>query len=293
MREPGPIAFLGLGSMGTPMSQRLLAAGVDVIGFDPQESACATFLAAGGRTATTAATAVADADAGVVVLMLPSSAVVEAVLGDVRRSLRPGTTIIDMSSSDPLSTRRLATELATHDITLVDAPVSGGVSGAEAGTLTIMCGGPEATVSAVTGLLTLLGNPTRVGDSGAGHALKAINNLLAGVHLLAAAEGFAAGKRFGLDPELMLSVLNSASGRSVATEQKLPRFVVPETYDSGFAMSLMIKDMRIATGLADALGGPATLGERAVELWAKAATDLGPQADQTEIARWVLKPPAH
>lgn len=292
MSEPEPVAFLGLGNMGTPMSQRLLRAGFEILGFDPQESARDAFTAAGGRTATTAAAAIADA--AVVILMLPSSAVIEAVLGEdtVRAALRPGTTIVDMSSSDPLSTKRLASELATRGIILVDAPVSGGVSGAEAGSLTIMCGGPEAAVSAVAELLTPLGTPTRVGDSGAGHALKAINNLLAGVHLLAAAEGFAAGKRFGLDPELMLSVLNSASGRSVATEQKLPRFVVPETYDSGFAMSLMLKDMRIATGLADALGGPAVLGERAVELWAQAATDLGPQADQTEIARWILKSPA-
>ncbi|MBC7301877.1 MAG: NAD(P)-dependent oxidoreductase [Nocardia sp.] len=287
MPEQDSVAFLGLGNMGAPMARRLVAAGVDVLGFDPQDSARAAFLAAGGRTADSAAAAVAESR--VVVLMLPSSAVVEAVLADLGESLRPGTTIIDMSSSDPLSTRRLALECATRDVTFIDAPVSGGVSGAQAGTLTIMCGGPAGAVSAVAEVLAPMGTPTLVGDSGAGHALKAINNLLAGVHLLAASEALAMGKRFGLDAEVMLSVLNTASGRSVATEQKLPRFVVPGTYDSGFAMALMIKDMRIATGLADALGGPAVLGEHAVTLWDTAAADLGPHADQTDIARWVLR----
>ncbi|MGW0246176.1 NAD(P)-dependent oxidoreductase [Nocardia goodfellowii] len=288
MSRSQPVAFIGLGNMGRPMSGRLLAAGLDLIGFDPAEPARTALLSAGGRTAESAAAAVAES--AVVILMLPSSAVVEAVLGDpaVTAALRPGMTIVDMSSSDPLSTRRLAETMTEHGVTLLDAPVSGGVSGAQAGTLAIMCGGPPAALSAIADLLTPLGTATRVGDSGAGHALKAINNLLAGVHLLAAAEAFSAAEHFGLDPELWLPVLNSASGRSAATEQKLPRFIVPKTYDSGFAMSLMLKDMRIATGLAAAVGGSAALGEQAVELWSRAAAQLGPDADQTDIARWVL-----
>ncbi|MEU4650227.1 NAD(P)-dependent oxidoreductase [Nocardia fluminea] len=287
MSDGRAVAFLGLGNMGAPMARRLAQAGVDVIGFDPLDSARAALAAAGGRVVDTASAAVAGADD--VVLMLPSSAVIEALLGDpaVSGSLRAGTTVIDMSSSEPLSTRRLAAELATQGIAFVDAPVSGGVRGAEAGTLTIMCGGEADTVAAVEPLLRRLGRPTRVGAIGAGHALKAINNLLAAVHLLAAAEGLAIGKRFGLDPELMLSVINRASGRSEATETKLPRFVLPETYDSGFAMRLMIKDMRIATELAATLDVPALLADRGLDAWTQAAGDLGPDADQTDIARWV------
>ncbi|WP_316574320.1 NAD(P)-dependent oxidoreductase [Nocardia canadensis] len=287
MSDGRAVAFLGLGKMGAPMARRLVKAGVDVIGFDPLDSARAALALAGGRVADTAPAAVADADD--VVLMLPSSAVIESLLGDpaVCGSLRAGTTVIDMSSSEPLSTRHMAAELATHGIAFVDAPVSGGVRGAEAGTLTIMCGGEADTVAAIEPLLRRLGTPTRVGPIGAGHALKAINNLLAAVHLLAAAEGLAIGKRFGLDPELMLSVINRASGRSEATETKLPRFVLPETYDSGFAMRLMIKDMRIATELAATLEVPATLAEHGVDVWTRAAADLGPDADQTDIARWV------
>ncbi|MFC4376248.1 NAD(P)-dependent oxidoreductase [Nocardia halotolerans] len=288
MSDGGTVGFLGLGNMGAPMARRLVGRGaVDVAGFDPQESARATLAAVGGRVADTASAAVAGA--GTVVLMLPASAVVEAVLGDpaVVGALRPGTIVVDMSSSEPLSTRRLAAELGSRGVAFVDAPVSGGVSGAAAGTLTIMCGGEAGAVAAVEPLLRELGTPTWVGASGAGHALKAINNLLAGVHLLAAAEGLAIGKRFGLDPELMLSVIDRASGRSEATATKLPRFVLPGTYDSGFAMRLMIKDMRVATELAATLDVPAGLGERGVEVWARAAADLGPDADQTEIARWV------
>ncbi|MFJ2667669.1 NAD(P)-dependent oxidoreductase [Nocardia fluminea] len=287
MSDGRAVAFLGLGNMGAPMARRLVKAGFEVIGFDPLDSARAALAVAGGRVADTASAAVADADD--VVLMLPSSAVIESLLGDpaVSGSLRAGATVIDMSSSEPLSTRHLAAELATHGIAFVDAPVSGGVRGAEAGTLTIMCGGEADAVAAVEPLLRGLGTPTRVGAIGAGHALKAINNLLAAVHLLAAAEGLAIGKRFGLDPELMLSVINRASGRSEATETKLPRFVLPETYDSGFAMRLMVKDMRIATELAATLEVPATLAEHGVDVWTRAAADLGPDADQTDIARWV------
>ncbi|MFI2557032.1 NAD(P)-dependent oxidoreductase [Nocardia farcinica] len=287
MTDTRPVAFLGLGAMGAPMSQRLLDAGITVTGFDPRESARATLVAAGGLAADTAAAAVAAG--AVVILTLPDSTVVESTLADpaVRAAVRPGTTIIDMSSSDPVSTRRLAAEWAARAVTFLDAPVSGGVDGARTGTLTIMCGGPDAAVDAVAGLLGALGTPRRVGPIGAGHALKAVNNLLAGVHLLAAAEALAIVRRFGLDPDLILPVLNAASGRSAATEEKLPRFVVPETYDSGFALALMLKDMRIATALAATLGAAAALGDSAVDVWARAAADLGPGADQTEIARWI------
>lgn len=289
--ETGPVAFLGLGNMGARMSRRLLDAGYDVLGFDPDADARSALTAAGGTAAPDAAAAVAGAP--FVILMLPNSAVVEATLGDaaVLDALRPGSIVIDMSSSEPLSTQRLSYTLAKRRITLIDAPVSGGVSGAESGTLTIMAGGTETAVARIAALLEPLGNLHRVGNTGAGHALKAINNLLAAVHLLASAEGFAAGRRFGLDPELMVSMINISSGRSASTELKFPRFILPQTYDSGFGLALMLKDMRIATGLADALGVGSPLGQRAVELWAEADAALGPGADQTEIARWVLRQP--
>ena len=129
---------------------------------------------------------------------------------------------------------------------------------------------------------------TRVGDTGAGHALKSINNLMAAVGLLVTSEGVAIGKQFGLDPALVVAMVNASSGQNAATDVKFPKFVLPETYNSGFAMELMLKDMRIATSLASQIGVAAPLGDRAVEVWARAHEDLGQGADQTEIARWTF-----
>ncbi len=143
----GAVAFLGLGNMGARMTGRLIDAGFDVIGFDPAESARRTLIDAGGRAVDTAAQAFRAADR--VILMLPSTAVVESVLDDteIRQTLRPGMTVIDMGSSEPLSTRRLAADLAEHKVTLIDAPVSGGIAGATSGRLTIMAGGPQDVLS--------------------------------------------------------------------------------------------------------------------------------------------------
>ena len=283
------VAFIGLGNMGSPMSARLAAAGYPVTGFDPDPAARQRLTAAGGTTAGSAADAARGAGgAGVVILMLPSSAVVEAVLADpaVAAALAPGTTVIDMSSSDPISTRKLAGELAAASVALIDAPVSGGVKGAENGTLTIMVGGEEAAVERARPLLAHLGSARRAGAVGSGHAIKAINNLLSATHLLATAEGILAGERFGLDPAVMVELINTSSGRSGSTDNKYPNFILPETFDSGFGLRLMLKDMKIATGLARQLGISSRLGEQAVALWEHAADALPPSADHTEIARW-------
>ncbi len=283
------VAFVGLGNMGAPMSVRLVRAGYTLTGFDLSEDARAALAATGARTAETAAGAVRGAD--VVVLMLPSSAVVEAVLGDpaVREALAAGSTVVDMSSSDPMSTRRLAADLDSQGVTLVDAPVSGGVKGAENGTLTIMAGGAEDAVDRLSALFTAMGTARRAGGVGAGHALKAINNLLSATHLLATAEGVLAGERFGLDPAVMVELINTSSGRSGSTDNKFPNFVLPGGYDSGFGMRLMVKDMRIAVDLARQLGVTSPLTESAVALWERALEELPDTADHTEIARWTFE----
>jgi 3-hydroxyisobutyrate dehydrogenase len=207
--------------------------------------------------------------------------------GGLLDALRDGALLVDMSSSEPLRTRALARRVAERGVTLVDAPVSGGVSGARAGTLTIMVGGPVDAATALTPLLSLLGRVRHVGDVGAGHALKALNNLMSAAHLLASSEAILAGERFGLDPTVMLDVVNGSSGRSGSTQTKWPNFIVPRTYNSGFSAGLMVKDIRIALGLAEATGVPSALTERTVELWGAAVDELGPDADHTEIARWL------
>ncbi|GCE44359.1 2-hydroxy-3-oxopropionate reductase [Rhodococcus wratislaviensis] len=281
------VAFVGLGNMGAPMSRRLIDAGHRVIGFDMSDTAVERFADVGGVAAASAESAAAEAD--ITILMLPSSDVVEAVLaGGLAAALRPGAVVVDMSSSEPMRTRALAHRLGDErGVKLIDAPVSGGVRGAVNGTLTVMVGGSDAAVGRTLPILEVLGRPTRVGEVGAGHALKALNNLLSATHLLVTSEAILAGQAFGLDADVMLSVINGSSGRSGSTENKWPNFILPQTYDSGFALSLMLKDMRIATDLARQLGLPSRLGEDAVSRWSEAAEVLAPAADHTEIARWV------
>lgn len=283
---PETIAFIGLGNMGTPMSRRLIDAGHDVVGFDLDAAARDRLAAAGGRAADTPQAAVAGA--GFVILMLPNSNVVESVLDEeFVAALAPDALVLDMSSSEPLRTRALAARLADAGVDLIDAPVSGGVRGAEAGTLTIMVGGSPDLADRATDVLTVLGRPVHAGPVGAGHAAKALNNLLSATHLWATGEAMTAGERFGITPETLLAIINGSSGRSGSTENKWPNFILTGRYDSGFAAGLMFKDMRIATDLAHTLGTPTTLSDAAVAAWEQAVADLGPGADHTAIARWI------
>jgi 3-hydroxyisobutyrate dehydrogenase len=287
------IGFIGLGNMGMPMAGRLVDAGYGVRGFDVSEPARARFAALGGTPVTSAAEAARDA--GLVILMLPDSNVVEAVATDpsfvaalgASAAAAGGPVVVDMSSSEPERTRELAGFLDAHGARLVDAPVSGGVKGAVSGTLAVMVGGGDDDLHRVKDVLARLGTVYHAGPVGAGHAVKALNNLMSGTYLLIASEAMLAGERFGLKPEVMLEIFNASSGRSGATETKWPNFIVPETYSSGFGLRLMLKDMRIATQLAERMRLPSRLGERATALWARAAEALAPTADQTEIARWL------
>jgi hypothetical protein len=172
---------------------------------------------------------------------------------------------------------------------LVDAPVSGGVAGAQSGSLTIMVGGPVDVLDRLRPVLEVLGSHVvHAGEFvGAGHAIKALNNLMSAAHLLASSEALLAGRQFGLDPDVMLSIVNSSSGRSGSTQVKWPKFILPQAYDSGFGLQLMLKDMRIALQLEQEVGVPAPIGQAAVAAWAAAAEDLPAAADHTEIARWL------
>ncbi|SFK77190.1 NAD(P)-dependent oxidoreductase [Geodermatophilus ruber] len=282
------IGFIGLGNMGLPMATRLREAGHQVVGTDLVAENRSRLEERGGVATTSAADVAANVD--VLILMLPSSDVVESVLADeaVAAALRPGCLVVDMSSSEPLRTRALAERLAAErGVDLVDAPVSGGVKGAVAGKLTIMIGGREELVGRLRPVLEAMGTVVHTGPVASGHALKALNNLMSAAHLLVTSEAVLAGREFGLDPAVMLAAVNGSSGRSGSTENKWPNFILPGTYDSGFALQLMLKDMRIATALATQLGVPSRLGERAVELWALAAQELPAGADHTEIARWL------
>jgi 3-hydroxyisobutyrate dehydrogenase len=301
------IGFVGLGNMGIPMTRRLVAAGHQVRGFDTSAEAMRAFAGIGSSGAGGGVTAVAwlgavGEGADAVILMLPDSDVVERVLlgrlaseppnpagpGGLLASLPAGATVIDMSSSDPARTRALAPLCAAAGVTLIDAPVSGGVAGARAGTLAVMAGGPAAAFERLKPVLGVVGSRVvHAGDTGAGHAVKALNNLMSAANLLVASEALIAGRRFGLDPAVMLEVINGSSGRSTATETKWPNFVLTEKYDAGFAMRLMVKDLRLAVGIEHATGVPAAASEAVVAAWEAALADLPAGADHTAIARWL------
>ena len=280
---PGEVVgFVGLGNMGIPMTRRLVAAGYQVRGFDTSAEATANFAGIGSSDAGGGVSAVAELGAvgegaAAVILMLPDSDIVERVLLG-RLASEPEQGLGDSGGG----------LLAAAGVALIDAPVSGGVAGARAGTLAVMVGGPAAAFDRFKPMLGAIGSRVvHAGGTGAGHAVKALNNLMSAANLLVASEALTAGRRFGLDPAVMLEIINGASGRSTATETKWPNFVLPEKYDSGFTIRLLVKDIRLGLGIEHATRTPAVASEAVVATWEAALADLSPGADQTAIARWL------
>jgi len=281
------LGLIGLGHMGGPMAERLAAAGHRVVGFDASPAGRED-AAARGIEVLSGAEEVGRA-AQVVILMLPNSDIVESVAAQlvaIPAAERAVTVVVDMSSSEPERTRALAVRLAEAGIELVDAPVSGGVVGAVGGTLTIMVGGSVAQFDDLADVLGVLGSRVvRAGDVGAGHAVKALNNLMSAAHLMVSDEAAIAATRFGVDPEVFLAIVNTSSGRSGSTELKLPRYVLPGSFDSGFSAALLEKDVRIATALGRGLGLDMTLSDAVHARWEELNAELQPGADHTEIIR--------
>jgi 3-hydroxyisobutyrate dehydrogenase len=291
------IGFVGLGRMGGPMVRRLARAGHVVRAYDVSAAARAQLGDEPGVEPVDTLSGVVDG-ASLLLLMLPSSDVVDQVLGadGLLAALGEGMLVVDAGSSEPARTRALAETLDEVGVRFVDAPVSGGVRGAEAGSLTVMVGGPAEVFTELEPVLRVLGqNLVHVDERvGSGHAVKALNNLMSASHLLATSEAMLAARAFGIDPAVVLEIVNTSSGRSGSTEVKWPRFVLDQSFDSGFALRLMLKDMRIALGLAHQEQTPAPLAEAAVAAWSRAADAMPEGADHTEIVRWLesLEPDA-
>jgi 3-hydroxyisobutyrate dehydrogenase len=286
------VLFVGVGAMGRPMAARLAAAGAALRVADADPDRARTVAGDLGAPAVgPAGLPAAAATADDVVLMLPDSTVVEKVLvgpEGLLDDLRPGSRVVDMSSSRPASTVALAARAARADVALLDAPVSGGVARAVTGELSIMVGADEAAYADALPLLEPMGHDvTRVGPPGAGHAMKALNNLLSAIGLVGASEVLSVGKAFGLDPQVMLQVLNGSTGRNHATEVKMEKFVLSRAFDSGFSLQLMVKDLRTALDLAHETGTPVPIGASALEEWTAALRTLDPGADHTEVAAYV------
>lgn len=283
------VGFIGTGMMGTPIARAMAAGGlrVTVYDIDPAK-ACAAAEGADGLYPVDSVAEVAAQP--IVVLMLPSSDVVDTVVlrQGLAAAMRPGSLLIDMSSSVPDRTAALGAELASRDIEFVDAPVSGGVARARQASLTIMAGGsPSAVQRARPVLEPAASKVVHIGSLGSGHAIKSLNNVLSACGLLIASEASEVATRYGINSQVFLDVVNTSTGRNDATENKLAQYVLSGRFNSGFAAALMAKDLHIAAQLATSTGAPTTLLHALSGAWDAAIAALPAGADQTEVARYL------
>jgi 3-hydroxyisobutyrate dehydrogenase len=286
------VTFIGLGTMGRPMA-RNLAGTVPVMAYDADPRVVAAV--AGHNAITGLADVLEGAGADVVILMLPNSSIVGQVLGDPADQasfcghLRRGALVVDMGSSAPWSTRELAGRLRGRGVAVVDAPVSGGPRNADAAGLTIMAGGAAEDVGRVMPLLEVMGGSvTHVGPVGSAHALKALNNMLSAIGLVGALEVLTVGAKFGLDPRVMLDVINSSTGRNQATEVKIGPEVLDGRFDVGFSLPLTVKDVTTAAELSRSMGLAPEVSAACVRVCQAALETLdAPNPDQSEIAKYL------
>src|SRR4051794_4633419 len=291
LAPPATIAFLGLGMMGRPMAARLAGACFKLRVFDVSQKAVSDFVGAHPQALATASAKAAAEGADALITMLPDGKIVRQALLEgrdaAREGLGAGALVLDMSSSNPVDTQKLARDLAALGVALLDAPVSGGVRRAVDGSLAIMVGGAAADLERARPLLGAMGKTiTLCGPAGAGHALKALNNFLSASGLVAMCEALVVGEAFGLDPGTMVDVFNSSTGKSNATEVKGRQFVVPRNFVAGFTTALMAKDLRTAGNVAKHLKLKVPNLEQAVAYWTGADGKLGKGADHTEIFRY-------
>ncbi len=263
------IGFIGLGNMGGPMAANLAKAGHEVVGFD---------LAAPAPEGVTLATSGADAASGVeaVITMLPNGKILRAVADEIIPAMDKGTLFIDCSTVDVDSARAVAQQAADAGLAPVDAPVSGGTTGAVAGTLTFMAGGPDEAFARAEPLFDIMGQKAvHCGPSGNGQAAKICNNMILGATMIATCESFALADKLGLDRQKMFDVVSTSSGYSWTMNAYCPApGVGPQSpadndYQPGFASELMLKDLRLSQQAAEAVDADTPMGQRATELYAQ------------------------
>jgi len=286
------IGFIGLGNMGGPMAANVARAGHEVLAYDADAARLAQFAAETGARAAASLEELGSCEA--VIAMLPTGAVVREVLlsaqdGGFLRNFHPDLLVIDMSSSEPVGTRELGAELAKHDVRLVDAPVSGGMARAADGTLAIMLGADEETDArrAEPILCTMGARIFRTGPLGSGHAMKALNNYVSAASFAATAEALLTGRRFGLDPAVMVDIMNVSTGKNFHTEVVMKDHVVDRRFATGFKIGLLTKDVRIAVDLAEAMDVETPVLDLVYDRWKGATDRLGADRDNSEaVLSW-------
>ncbi|MFV2034377.1 MAG: NAD(P)-dependent oxidoreductase [Halocynthiibacter sp.] len=283
------MGFVGLGKMGCPMALRLIEAGFALKCYDGDPQRLAPLSQAGAVACAFVADTVQDAE--IVITMLPDGDAVRQVMlgeGSASSAMREGAFLADMSSSAPLATRELGRELEALGISMIDAPVSGGVAKASDGSLAIMVGGQPEYVETARPVFEVMGNRIiHAGKLGSGHAVKALNNYVSAAGLVAACEAVLVASAFGVEPEKFVDILNASTGRNNSTELKMKPQILSEKFTSGFALGLMSKDLSAAADLADKLGLPQSGMSSQADLWAAALEMRGNGADHTEIFRFL------
>jgi 3-hydroxyisobutyrate dehydrogenase-like beta-hydroxyacid dehydrogenase len=280
----GSIGFVGIGMMGLPMSSRLVAAGYDVVAYDIRPEALERIVLKGAKPATSAADVASKTD--VVMVSMPTPDIVRDVVfgkngiasGNRRR------VFVDLSTTGPRVAESIAGDLAKQKVVAIDAPVSGGVAGAEKGTLAVMVAGPKAECEKLKPVFETIGKYFYIGDKpGQGQMMKLMNNLLSATATAATAEALVLGVKAGLDPFIMCDVLNAGSGMNTATRDKFPKAILPRTFDFGFAMGLMTKDVVLALAEADHHKTPMWIGNAVKQTWLQALNREGPATDFTHV----------
>ncbi|MFL6797112.1 MAG: NAD(P)-dependent oxidoreductase [Xanthobacteraceae bacterium] len=280
------IGFIGLGNMGFPMARRLVEAGHRLTVFDLRREPMER-LAALGAEAASSVREVADR-VETVMASLPTPDVVHAIAVG-KGGLIEGNRIrrfVDLSTTGSAMAMRIFATLGEREIVQLDSPVSGGVGGAEKGTLAVMVSGPRAEVAAVEPALKIIGNVFFISERpGAGQTMKLCNNFLSAAAMAATSEAMVMGVKAGLDPRIMLDVINAGSGRNTATESKFPRLVLPGTFNLGFTNGLMKKDVGLAISEAQGLGVPMDVAEAVMRALQLACDEIGPDKDLTTVVQ--------
>jgi len=270
------VGFIGLGRMGELMSANLARAGFQLQSWDKVKP--------GNRASAREAANGAD----VLITMVPDGRAVAAAVKAALPGLKRGAVVVDMSSSDPATTRKLARMLAAKGVAMVDAPVSGAVAKARDGTLAIMVGGNEADIARVRPVLERMGTEIfHCGELGAGHATKALNNYLGAAGTIAGFEALLIGKAFGLDPKTLVDVINASTGKNSTTERKIPQQIFTNAFASGFKLALMSKDVGIAARLAQDTRVPSPYLRQTLKHWRDAERALPAGADHTEMYKYL------
>ncbi|HSU04236.1 MAG TPA: NAD(P)-dependent oxidoreductase [Acetobacteraceae bacterium] len=289
MADRPEIGFVGIGNMGWPMAACLVRAGFTVHVNDARRAIADNFVQQVGGDAPDSLREMA-ARSDVVITMLPTSAIVQHVLatGDdsVLAGVKPGAVVIEMSSGVPSVTQELAERVAALGGVMIDAPVSGGVPRAKTGQLAIMAGGESAAIDSVMPVLSTMGTTVlRTGRVGSGQAMKALNNLVSTGGFLIGIEALLIGQRFGLDPAVMVDVLNAATGMNNSTQKKFKQFVLSRSFDAGFSLELLVKDLSIALQVGRETATPAPLAALCKEMVGAAVAMFGSAADHTQMAK--------